>query len=371
MCSLQKYKLSNAFVCMLIFLVQVFINHFLYTVETRIETGIEARKALAEYIARHHHLVVCDSSTAKLCLPLMPELHASKRYVLPEGEQYKNLHQCELLLSMMLDAELDRKSILINLGGGTLLDMGGFAASVFKRGISYVNVPTTLLAMADAAIGGKTAVNLQNYRNMIGSFHHPMAVLIIPELLKTLPQEQWLSGCAEIFKHAIIQGESALNRLCNQPVSDWFDEHTLVQQAQFKYDWIKDDPFDRNKRQWLNAGHTTAHAIETVYLNNDQSLLHGFAVAAGLWIESYLAHKLFNTNSDFASRLQSRILEVFPKVNLTAVMQKAMLEAMLFDKKGTNGTRVFSLPVEPGAIKVVEVSQTTQINEAIDAYIHA
>ena len=356
---------------MLIFLVQVFINLFLYIVETRIETGIEARRVLAAFIAQRNHVVVCDTSTAALCLPLLPELHASKLQVLPEGEHHKTLHQCENLLSMMLDAELDRNSILINLGGGSLLDMGGFAASIFKRGISYVNIPTTLLAMADASVGGKTAVNLHNYRNMIGSFHHPEAVFIFPELLKTLPHEQWLSGCAEIFKHAIIQGESAWSKVCNRPVDEWFDEHILVQQAHFKYEWIKDDPFDRNKRQWLNAGHTTAHAIETVYLNNNQSLLHGFAVAAGLWIESYLAQTLFNTDSDFAALLQSRVQEVFPKVSITSEMQQSVVEAMLFDKKGTKGARIFSLPASSGVIKVVEVSQTARIQEAIEAYIHA
>jgi len=346
---------------MLIFLVQVFIYLFLYGVETRIETGIDARRALASIIAQRNYVVVCDTATASLCLPLFPELNSAKRYIFPEGEHHKTLHQCENLLGMMLDAELDRNSILINLGGGTLLDIGGFAASVFKRGISYINIPTTLLAMADAAVGGKTAVNLHNYRNMIGSFHHPEAVFIFPELLQTLPHDQWLSGCAEIFKHAIIQGDSAWSSVCNRPVDAWFNEHTLVHQALFKYEWIKDDPFDRNKRQWLNAGHTTAHAIETVYLNNNQSILHGFAVAAGLWIESYLAQRVFNTNSDFAARLQSRVMEVFPKVSLTAAMQNALLEAMLFDKKGTPGSRIFSLPVNIGVIQVVEVAQTAHI----------
>ena len=356
---------------MLIFLVQFFINLFLYKVETRIETGIEARKVLAALIAQRNHVVVCDTSTAALCLPLLPELHAAKLQVLPEGEHHKTLHQCENLLSMMLDAELDRNSVLINFGGGTVLDMGGFAASIFKRGISYVNIPTTLLAMVDAAVGGKTAVNLHNYRNMIGSFHHPEAVFIFPELLQSLPYAQWLSGCAEIFKHAIINGAEAWNCVCNRPVGEWFDDKSLVQQAHFKYEWIKDDPFDRNKRQWLNAGHTTAHAIETVYLNNNQSLLHGFAVAAGLWIESYLAQALFDTDRDFTACLQSRILEVFPKVNLTLEMQQSVLEAMIFDKKGVNGIRVFSLPVGPGSIKVVNVPQTELIQEAIEAYIHA
>jgi 3-dehydroquinate synthase len=368
---LQKYKLSTAIGGVLIFLVQVFINLLLYTVETLIETGNEARKALRVLLAHRNYIVLCDTTSARVCLPHFPELHAAKRHIFPDGEQHKTLQQCENLLAMMLDSELDRNSMLINLGGGTLLDMGGFAASIFKRGISYINIPSTLLAMVDAAIGGKTAVNLHNYRNMIGSFHHPEAVLIFPELLQTLPPEQWLSGCAEFFKHGIIQGEKAWSHVCNLPVKEWFDEHTLVNQAQFKYDWIKGDPFDRNKRQWLNVGHTTAHAIETAYLKNNQSILHGFAVAAGLWIESYLASTLFNADSNFAARLQSRVLEVFPKVELNAEMQRNVIDAMVFDKKGAKGARVFSLPVAPGKIEVVEVAQTAFINEAIEAYRYA
>jgi 3-dehydroquinate synthase len=356
---------------MLNFLVQVLIYRFLYTVETLIETGNEARKALTALLAHRNYVVLCDTTSARLCLPHFPELHAAKLHILPDGEHHKTLQQCEHLLDMMLDAELDRNSLLINLGGGTVLDMGGFAASIFKRGISYINIPTTLLAMADAAIGGKTAVNLHNYRNMIGSFHHPEAAFILPQLLHTLPQEQWLSGCAEIFKHAIIQGDAAWSHVCNQAVHEWFDEHTLVQQARFKYAWIKDDPFDRNKRQWLNSGHTTAHAIETAYLKNNQSLLHGFAVAAGLWVESYLAQKVFNADREFAEQLQSRVIEIFPKVELNAEMQGAVLDAMIFDKKGINGARIFSLPVAPGKINVVEVAQSALINEAIEAYRHA
>ncbi|HSJ89962.1 MAG TPA: 3-dehydroquinate synthase [Anaerolineales bacterium] len=283
-----------------------------------------------------------------------------KSVVLPAGEEHKNLETISSLWKSFLENGLDRKSTVVALGGGVIGDMAGFAASTFMRGIDWVAVPTTLLSMVDASLGGKTGVDLPEGKNLIGSFHPPKLVLADPSLLLTLPAREFRSGMAEVVKHGIIS-EPNLFDLCSRGL-DWVKDNLeeIVKRAMaVKIQVIEADPFEKGIRAKLNLGHTVGHAVELV---SKFELRHGEAIAIGMVIESQYAERI-----GVASKgLTNPIAEVLSKLGLPTSVPGGLprgeiLRAMRVDKKKNAAVIRFALPVEIGKVELVEVSELEHV----------
>ena len=238
--------------------------------------------------------ILVDENTKKHCLPLLltqlPSLSNSLIIEIQSGEENKNLSACSLIWEELSKHNFDRNSLLINLGGGVIGDMGGFAVSTYKRGIDFIQIPTTLLSMADASIGGKLGIDFNGLKNQIGLFKNPKSVLIYPKFLETLAENQLNSGFAEIVKHALIADANLWNKLKETSFSDIDWEDIIAKSVQLKNKIILDDPFEKNARRRLNFGHTFGHAIESYYLERGTPILHGEAVFLGVILELELSN---------------------------------------------------------------------------------
>lgn len=265
--------------------------------------------------------------------------------VLPAGEQHKTLASVQRIWDWLLAQHATRASLMINLGGGVICDLGGFAAATYMRGIDYVNVPTTLLAMVDAASGGKTGFDYGTplVKNAIGVFAHPVQTIIEPRLLATLPPEQILSGYAEMIKHALLQSPEAFGELLDcdlrEVTSPAFGER-ICRSADFKASIVAQDPNDHGIRQALNFGHTIGHAIEALLLqkptaNGQQPMAkpHGYCIMYGLVAEAYLSHMICGLPAETVSTLSRFMLENYGAAPVTCSDYESLLALMQHDKK--------------------------------------
>jgi 3-dehydroquinate synthase len=238
--------------------------------------------------------ILVDENTKKHCLPLLlAELSSLSNSLIIEiksGEENKNISTCSLIWEELSKHNFDRNSLLINLGGGVIGDMGGFAASTYKRGIDFIQIPTTLLAMADASVGGKLGIDFGVLKNQVGLFKNPRSVLIYPEFLETLAENQLNSGFAEIVKHALIADVNLWNQLKETPFPDVDWEDIVIRSIELKNKIILEDPLEENTRKQLNFGHTFGHAIESYYLEKGTPILHGEAVFLGIILELELSN---------------------------------------------------------------------------------
>src|SRR5690554_6762169 len=239
--------------------------------------------------------ILTDRNTGEQCLPiLIAGMPVDFEYDIIEvdpGEENKNIDFCIGIWKMLLDFGAERNSLLINLGGGVVTDMGGFAASTYKRGIDFIQIPTTLLSQVDASIGGKTGIDLDTVKNIIGTFTQPQAVFINVDFLKTLDKRQLVSGFAEMIKHAFIFDANYYQELKAFDF-DHPSEAMIYRSVQIKNEVVKEDPKESGLRKILNFGHTIGHAVETYSIDNDKdSLVHGEAIAIGMICEAYLSHK--------------------------------------------------------------------------------
>src|ERR1700748_1876025 len=260
---------------------------------------------LVKFIARGHYsrfFILTDENTAVHCLPLLREkLGAADNFDIIEinaGEESKDIDFCIGVWKMLIDFGADRQSLLINLGGGVISDLGGFAASTFKRGIDFVHVPTTLLSQVDASVGGKTGIDIDSIKNIIGTFTQPKAVFIEYSFIETLPARQVLSGLAEMLKHGLIADAPYWETLKGSDLSKPAP-YLIYQSVAIKNRVVIEDPHERGIRKCLNFGHTVGHAVETYSLLNDSNpLSHGEAIVVGMICEAYLAHKKIGLNLD-------------------------------------------------------------------------
>ncbi len=239
------------------------------------------------------YFIICDSNTLKYCLGDLilscPQLKSAEIIELEPGEETKEISIVNLIWQSLTDYGADKKSVVINLGGGVVSDVGGFAASTFKRGIDFINVPTTLLSIADASVGGKTGINFSNIKNHIGTITQPKGVFINTGFLKTLSYGHLVNGFAEIVKIALIKDKTFFKRISGIAVDNSFKSLDIIKKSiQLKNAIVKKDPNEKGLRKVLNFGHTVGHAIESLFLEKPQPLLHGEAVAVGMAIESYL-----------------------------------------------------------------------------------
>lgn len=285
-------------------------------------------------------IVLCDENTYRDCYPLVrPLLPESHRVIgILAGENHKTLATCEKIWAALCDMKADRSACLLNLGGGVVGDMGGFVASTYKRGISFVQIPTSLLAQVDASVGGKTGVDFLNYKNQIGLFANPVSVLIYPGFLDTLPEREWRSGFAEILKHYLIADKSGWEKTRALSPDSLDAESEIQHSIAIKSAIVELDPHEKNIRKSLNFGHTVGHAIESYFIGFDEEqVLHGEAVAAGMICESFFSWKTGLLTEEECMQIVSYIIKYMNIPIIPAFAYKTIYHRMLQDKKNHSG----------------------------------
>jgi 3-dehydroquinate synthase len=286
--------------------------------------------------------VLVDKNTLTQCYPRIEKLLPPHKLICIEaGEQYKNLNTCEYIWQQLTDFQFDRKAILINLGGGVIGDMGGFCAATYKRGIDFIQIPTTLLAQVDASVGGKLGIDFQGYKNHIGVFALPQKVLIDVNFLQTLSMRELKSGFAEVLKHCLIADKTAWDNIYNLNLQTFdyhsFDWATIVKHSvAIKEHITATDPTEKGIRKTLNFGHTIGHAIESFYLNTPKPLLHGEAIALGMIAESYLSwqRNLLPENEFLA--IKNFLLQLYGTIHIAENDFIAIAQHTQQDKKNEN-----------------------------------
>lgn len=297
-------------------------------------------KGVLQNLAFSKVAVLLDENTLLHCYPLVkPYLPEHGIIRIQSGEAHKTLQTCAYIWQRMTELNLDRWSVLVNLGGGVIGDMGGFCAAAFKRGLYVVQVPTTLLAQVDASVGGKTGIDFHGLKNHIGVYKEPKAVIIDPSFLSTLPQRQLKSGYAEIIKHWLIADAAAFEeqRHIGLFTENW--DALIEQSVGIKASVVQQDPLEGGYRKVLNFGHTVGHAVESYLLDQPgRDLLHGEAIAVGMLCEAYLSVKKELLTKRELEQIERFLASVYEKVKLTEDDIQAMSILTLQDKKNTNST---------------------------------
>lgn len=293
--------------------------------------------------------ILADDNTHAYCLPYLKKLKKRGNIAILEigqGESQKVISTVIEIWNFLQQQGADRESLLINLGGGMLLDIGGFAASTFKRGIKFVNIPTTLLSMVDASVGGKTGINLNDYKNHIGTFSQPEYVLISPVFLRTLNIRQIYAGWAEMLKHGIIRSETHLQKLLDVSPEDIDEEYLtglISESVEIKNYFVQEDPYEQNLRKVLNFGHTIGHAFESLAFSGEEPLFHGEAVANGLICELFLSAKFYAPEKHTLIRVTDYIGSKYQPIRISVKDFDKIYKYLLQDKKNTGDKINFTL----------------------------
>jgi 3-dehydroquinate synthase len=283
--------------------------------------------------------IVVDENTHDYCLDyflsIHPKFENAEIILLPCGEENKVMEVCFQVWEALTEYNFSRKDLIINLGGGVVTDMGGFIASVFKRGMDFIHVPTSLLGMVDASIGGKTGIDLGSYKNQLGVFNHPKAIFIDPSFLATLPAEEIIFGYAEMLKHALIRDKHLWNdiKLINND-QDLTSEELLIRTIKIKVEIIDQDPLEGGLRKILNFGHTIGHGLEGYYLDKS-NLAHGHCVALGLCAESFLSWQRGLLTKEEYLDIENCIGRSFHFISISAEEITEILKLIQNDKKNS------------------------------------
>lgn len=333
--------------------------------------GDHALQALDAWLETHRASysqvhILTDEQVHEACLPFvlgrLAHLGESSVLEVEVGEESKSLEVMHQLWLALLEAGADRQSLLISVGGGVVTDLGGFLASTYMRGMHHVAVPTSLLGMVDASIGGKTGINLEGFKNLLGTFAPSQGVYVDPGLLDTLPEWHWRAGWAECIKHAYLQG-GALWDLVHQ-ITDLYEVGPLVPAfMEAKILRIQTDPYEHGlERKALNLGHSIAHAAEA---SRGSDLLHGDAVALGLWVEFHIAQTLGLCSAADQTAMHSLLDTWWPE---RQTLPADLIGRLRADKKNHAGAVRMALPGNPGApVALIEVSET-HIQSALSSY---
>ncbi|MAL59847.1 MAG: 3-dehydroquinate synthase [Flavobacteriaceae bacterium] len=318
--------------------------------------------------------VLVDTETKKHCLPIFLEktsLYEIEIITIPVGEIYKTIETSLFVWNALSKKGADRQSLIINLGGGVVTDLGGFVASTYQRGISFVNIPTSLLAMVDASVGGKNGVDLGSLKNQIGVIKDPKAVIVDSQFLKTLPKEHITSGMAEMIKHGLISSEKYLNKTWGFTIDNIPEAEDLIwRSVRIKNDIVTQDPTEKGLRKTLNYGHTLGHAIESYCLEHPKkpTLLHGEAIAIGLILETYISSEMFGFSNEKLNEITNKLLAIFPKVSFNDYDIDEIIKLLIFDKKNTHGTIQFVLLTDIGKSKTNCVVSNDILKKAFKFY---
>jgi 3-dehydroquinate synthase len=333
---------------------------------------------LEKYLSNHDFskiFVLVDTNTHQHCLSkFLSELNTDKTLEIIEieaGEEHKTVDTCVGVWNALSDLEADRKSLMINLGGGVVTDLGGFVASAFKRGINFINIPTTLLAMVDASVGGKTGVDLGTLKNQIGVINFSDMVLVDTSFLETLPKNEMRSGLAEMLKHGLIQDEEYWNRMVNLSELTIDDLDGLIHESVvIKKNVVTEDPTEKGLRKTLNYGHTLGHAIESYFLSNPEKdkLLHGEAIAVGMVLATYISNKLLNFPENKLLHIKEVMIQTYGKVDFSITDIETIIDLMKFDKKNSHGNINFVLLEDIGKTKLDCIVDNQLIFESFDFY---
>jgi 3-dehydroquinate synthase len=319
--------------------------------------------------------ILVDSNTKDNCLSyflkqLITNLNIEIIEIRP-GEPFKNIDTCKEVWNKLSDYDADRKSLLINLGGGVVTDLGGFVASTFKRGMKYINIPTSLLAMVDASVGGKTGVDLGVLKNQIGLINFSEMVVIDSHYLNTLPQAEINSGMAEMFKHGLISSEAYWQKMVKVTANDFasFDQ-LIFDSICIKNDIVKIDPNEEGLRKTLNYGHTLGHAIESYCLsdNNIETLLHGEAIAIGMILATYISHVIYDFPKDKLNEITRVLKNNYKHMSFSRKDITKIIDLLKFDKKNTHGDINFVLLKDIAQPRLDCAVSNTLIFEAFNFY---
>ena len=337
------------------------------------ENGIAEINNLIERKRYSSIFLICDENSHEHCVPaFLSEIQTEIKIEIIEieaGEELKNITTCVDIWSTLAELGADRKSLIINVGGGVITDIGGFIAATFKRGLDFVNVPTTLLAMVDASVGGKNGVDLGHLKNQIGTIVNPEMVFINTIFLNTLPQRQMISGYAEMLKHGLIFDEIYWQKCAQFDQINFNDLNQLIYRSvEIKNTIVSQDPFENGIRKALNFGHTLGHAIESYFLESQNPLLHGEAIAIGMVLESYLSKtKKMLTNQSYIL-IKTTLKKIYSMVIFTKNDIDAIIELLIHDKKNAYGQVQFVLLNGIGAIELNQIIDNSIIFNAFADY---
>lgn len=316
--------------------------------------------------------ILTDENTLTHCLPgLITNVSRFADAEILEtesGEENKNIEVCTQLWHALSDCNANRKTLFVNLGGGVICDMGGFTASAYKRGIDFINIPTTLLAQVDASIGGKTGVDLGILKNQVGFFRNPAGVYIIPEFLNTLDKRQLNSGFAEVIKHALIADKSYWKKLKDFSLDDDNWEDIITKSVSIKNDIVLRDPLESGLRKVLNLGHTIGHALESFFMKRNVPVLHGEAVAAGMICESWISFKRKMITQKELDEIVEYISERYEKLDVQETQWERLLELMRNDKKNKKDEISFTLLEGIGNTVIDQYCSEKEITGALTYY---
>ena len=337
---------------------------------------------LSTFLSKNNYsqfFILVDENTRRYCLPLLEnysELSNAVIFETESGEIHKNLTSCQFLWRQLLKHQADRNALVINLGGGVIGDMGGFVAATYKRGIDFIQIPTTLLAQVDASVGGKLGIDFQDVKNAVGLFKNPKAVFIDPLFLQTLPTRQLLNGFAEVIKHALIADANYLDHLLQlnlppipypQTISlsghiDWMP--LILRSILIKKKVVEADPYEKGWRKILNFGHSIGHAIESYALKQDGKLLHGEAIVIGMMCELYLSVQKTAFPHLMLKELERWFLSYFSPYHIPEKAMKELIPLLQNDKKNKGSDLKFTLLKTVGEPLF---DQTISMEEALDA----
>lgn len=318
--------------------------------------------------------ILADEHTYSLCMPIIRDIEAvkeAKEIIIGAEDSHKTVETLAHVWSELSNHGATRHSLLINLGGGMVTDLGGFAAATFKRGLSYINIPTTLLAMVDAAVGGKTGINFNGLKNEVGVFCPAESVLIYGEFLRTLDSKNLFSGYAEMVKHGLISTKkhwASLLQFDFDKIDYTLLQGLIAESVEIKREVVTQDPYERGIRKALNLGHTVGHAFESLALERNKPLLHGYAVAWGLVCELYLSHTKVGFPSDKLRETIQFIKSSYGVFSFDCKAYERLYEFMTHDKKNEGASINFTLLSDIGDIKINQTATKEEIFEMLDFY---
>jgi 3-dehydroquinate synthase len=317
--------------------------------------------------------VVVDENTSTKCMPVVAEALGEVAYetiVIPAGESHKTLAAVEQIWNALYDHQATREALLLNVGGGMVTDLGGFAAATYMRGIRYVNIPTSLLAMVDASSGGKTGFNYLGVKNMIGSFALPEQTLVYLPLMESLPVKEWLSGYAEMLKHGLLDSEAHWKNLLALDVDDAkcsISSDLLAENIAIKEHIVEADPKEKGLRKLLNFGHTVGHAIEEAYHAEGKDVKHGFCVLWGMVAELYLSVVKMGLDKDVLRQMSNVMLAYYGRPECNCKDRERLVEWMMKDKKNRVAGEInFSLLRAIGDGVVDQTVTREELDEAME-----
>lgn len=315
--------------------------------------------------------VIVDENTRQYCYNLLQPILPAEHLLIEikSGEQNKTLETCSYIWQQMTDYQMDRKSLVINLGGGVIGDMGGFCATTYKRGIDFIQMPTTLLSQVDASVGGKLGIDFQQFKNHIGAFKIPNLVYIYIPFLQTLPARQLLSGYAEVIKHCLIADADkwATLQQSNYQNLDWHNivQHSVAVKAQV----VDTDPHEHGLRKTLNFGHTIGHAIESYYLDDaKRSLFHGEAIAIGMMCEAHLAQQKSFISAKELQTMVDYISRLYPTIDIKPEEIADIAQLTMQDKKNEGGKIQCTLLEQVGKANFNQPITLEEVSGALEWY---